>query len=216
MLSRSSSSSIVRAEHRMRFAVRYASMASERRFGPCSSTGSRPCPASSISSRSRRVGDPQIRRAEALAVTTAVDREVRPVLSPAFPEAHNRNSPGSEPSSDEESAFVSTALARTKSATSEGRYRTDRPSRRNLGPLPRCRHARSVATDSPSSSATSRSVSARAESDARSRSVLVARGFMTPPRSACCRCRGALERPARVAPARHRSRPAEFEWRVFR
>ena len=55
MLSRSSSSSIVRGEHRIRFAARYASIASESRFGPCSSADSRPCPASSISSRSRRV-----------------------------------------------------------------------------------------------------------------------------------------------------------------
>ena len=56
---------------------------------------------------------------------------------------------------------MSTALARTKSATSDGKYRTDRPSRRKRGPFPLCLHARSVATDSPSSSATSRSVSAR-------------------------------------------------------
>lgn len=53
---------------------------------------------------------------------------------------------------------MSTALARTKSATSAGRYRTERPSRRKRGPFPLCLHARSVATDSPSSSATSRSV----------------------------------------------------------
>ena len=125
-------------------------------------------------------GDAQIRRAEAFAVTTAVDREVRPVLATAFPEAHTCNSPSSESSSDEESDFVSTALARTKSSTSEGRYRTERPSRRNLGPLPRCRHARSVATESPSCSATWRSVSAagrRVDHDRRSGRVV--RAFMT-------------------------------------
>jgi hypothetical protein len=50
-----SSSSIVLGEHRIRLAVRYASTASDSRFGPCSSVGSRPCPASSIVSRSRRM-----------------------------------------------------------------------------------------------------------------------------------------------------------------
>jgi len=66
-------------------------------------------------------GDAQIRRAQAFAVTTAGDREVRPVLATAFPEAHTCNSPSSESSSDEESDCVSTALARTNSSTSEGR-----------------------------------------------------------------------------------------------
>jgi hypothetical protein len=77
-------------------------------------------------SRSRIPGasPPQVRPAEALAVTTAVDREIRPVLATALPEAHTRDSPSSEPSSDEESDCVSTALARTNSSTSEGRYLT--------------------------------------------------------------------------------------------
>ena len=44
----------------------------------------------------------QIRRAEALAVTTAGDGEVCPVLATAFPETHTRNSPSSESPSDEE------------------------------------------------------------------------------------------------------------------
>ena len=66
----------------------------------------------------------QIRGAEALPVTAAVDREVRPVLATAFPETHTRNSPSSESSSDEESDRVSTALARTNSSMSEGRTST--------------------------------------------------------------------------------------------
>ena len=41
-------------------------------------------------------------------------------MAAAFPQAHTCNSPSSEPSKGEESACVSTALARTHSSTSAG------------------------------------------------------------------------------------------------
>ena len=46
-----------------------------------------------------------------------------------------------------ETAAVSTALARMNAFRSAGKYRTARPNRTKRGPRPRCRHARSVATD---------------------------------------------------------------------
>ena len=105
----------------------------------------------------------QIRRAQTLPVSTAGDGEVGPGTAAHVSRGSYSATPRvSESSSDEETDAVSTALARTKSATSAGKYRTERPSRRKRGPFPRCLHARSVATESPSSSATSRSVSARA------------------------------------------------------
>src|SRR5690349_20358029 len=62
----------------------------------------------------------QVRRAETLAIAPAIDREVRPVLASAFPEAHDRNS--SMPvRSDDDSGLTSTALARTKSSRSAGK-----------------------------------------------------------------------------------------------
>ena len=63
----------------------------------------------------------QIRRAQPLPVSTAGDGEVCPVLTTAFPETHSGNSPISDSPSDEETDVVSTALARTKSATSDGK-----------------------------------------------------------------------------------------------
>jgi len=63
----------------------------------------------------------QIRRAEPLPVSTAGDGKVSPVLPTAFPKTHSGNSPISDSPSDEETDVVSTALARTKSATSDGK-----------------------------------------------------------------------------------------------
>ncbi|HKY23408.1 MAG TPA: hypothetical protein VJM31_19485 [Vicinamibacterales bacterium] len=63
----------------------------------------------------------QIRRAQPLPVSAAGDGEVCPVLTTAFPETHSGNSPISDSPSDEETDVVSTALARTKSATSDGK-----------------------------------------------------------------------------------------------
>ena len=164
-LSRSSSSSIVRGEHRIRLAVQ---VGVDRLRQPLRSlfVGRQPAVSSlfdqlALSARRRS----QVRRAETLPVSTAGDGEVCPVPADRVSRDSYGNSPSSESPSDEETDGVSTALARTKSATSDGRYRTERPSRRNRGPFPRCLHARSVATDSPSSSATSRSVSARVASD---------------------------------------------------
>ena len=45
-----------------------------------------------MSCRSFRFAVLQVRRIETLAIATAVDREVRPVLSPALPEAHDSRS----------------------------------------------------------------------------------------------------------------------------
>ena len=63
----------------------------------------------------------QIRRTQTFPVSTAGDGEVGPVLTTAFPETHSGNSTISESPSDEETDVVSTALARTKSATSDGK-----------------------------------------------------------------------------------------------
>src|SRR5690606_21906406 len=70
----------------------------------------------------------QVRRVQTRAVATAIDREVRPILASALPEAHDRTSSMPVRRSDDGSGLASTALARTNSSRSAGRERTARPS----------------------------------------------------------------------------------------
>ena len=86
MLSRSSSSSIVRAEHRS--VCNQVGVNGIRQPLWSLLVGREPAVSSLFDHLALAAcADAQVRRAEALAVATAVDREVRPVLATALPEA---------------------------------------------------------------------------------------------------------------------------------
>jgi hypothetical protein len=117
-LSRSSSSSIVRDEQRIRFATRYDSIASDGRFGPCSLAVTNRWPAVLDQVTFSLLRQLQVRRSETLAIPLPGDGEIGPVLATAFPDTHSRNSPAFDAPSDAETNCVSTAHARMNASRS--------------------------------------------------------------------------------------------------
>ncbi len=120
-MSRSSSNWIVRGEQCRRFAVDVGVGRLEEPLRSLFVRGDGAVPGVLDELPLPLLGDRQGGGVEALAVAPAVDREVRPVLASALPEAHGRNSSTPVWRADDGSVPASTALARTKSSRSAGR-----------------------------------------------------------------------------------------------
>ena len=86
--SRSSSNSIVRGEHRIRLRIEVLVDRGRQPLRSLLVCRERAVPSVFDELPFLLLGDLQVGRAQALSVPTAGDREVRPVLTTAFPKAH--------------------------------------------------------------------------------------------------------------------------------